>query len=390
MSESPRVLVSLGGIPLFGQERGNIQVFNALRDVGVEALFVTHEKFGHQAVQPALDALGLRWTTAPYPWRWGKIKSVKQTRRRIREAVATVHAFRQIAREFRPTHLHTMNEQYALVLLPLFWLLRVPIIYRVGDAPRQHHPVYRFIWRRLFAPHVTQFVAISRFIRDELIGAGVPAGKIRVIYNFPPERPALPWGSDLPDDLATPYDGRTVVYMGQISAIKGVDLLVESAIRLCRSHEDLRFFLAGDYSFTNPFADARIADVEAAGLSDRIRFLGHVEDVPGLLELSDVHVAPSVWEEPLSNVVGEAKQAGVPSVVFPSGGLPELALEHGRDAFVCREKTADALTEGLLHYVSMSPDHLARASRAATDSLSRLGITETAFTETWAEVYAAR
>ena len=61
----PRVLVIFGNIPLLGHERGNIQVFNALKERGVEALFVTHKEYGHEVIQPALDRLGHRWTWRP-------------------------------------------------------------------------------------------------------------------------------------------------------------------------------------------------------------------------------------------------------------------------------------------------------------------------------------
>ena len=61
-----RVLVMLGGIPLWGQERGNIQVFAALKG-HLRSLFVTHKAYGHESIQPMLDRLGLAWTTGTYP-----------------------------------------------------------------------------------------------------------------------------------------------------------------------------------------------------------------------------------------------------------------------------------------------------------------------------------
>ncbi len=385
--DGTRVLVTMGGIPLFGQERGNIQVFHALRDVGVDALFATNAKYGHEAVQPALDDLGMTWTGVYYPGRWVRGKGLRWLRGRLRRGVDSNRDFLRAARAYRPTHIHTMNETYATDLLPSFALLGVPIVYRVGDEPRTHRAIFRFMWRWVLGRRANQFVAISEFIRGRLLEAGVPPEKVRVIYNYPPERPPLD-ESDLPDDLRVPYDGRTVVYLGQISADKGVDLLVEAATAICRERGGVRFLLAGDYSWRNPFADTLIASVHETGLADRIRFLGHIEDVGGLLALADVHTAPSVWAEPLSNVVPEAKRAGVPSVVFPSGGLPELAVEDGRDAVVCRSKSADALADGLRHYLDMTDGQLAEAGGAARASLKTLGITREAFVRAWADVYA--
>lgn len=384
-----RVAVTMGGSPLWGSERGNIQVFNAIRDVGVEALFVTQSKKGHLNVQPALDGLGLRWTTAYYPGRWIKGKGRRWLVKRFGESLRSSREFYRAVRAFRPTHVHTMNWRYAVDLLPAYKLLGVPVVYRVGDEPLRHRRVFRFAWRRLIAPNVSRFVAISGFIRDALVEAGVPPEKITVIYNYPPDRPPLADGTDLPDSVTAPYEGRTVAYVGQITADKGVDVLVDAALALCAERDDVRFLLAGDHSWQNPFADALIERVEAAGLSGRIRFLGEVDDVFGLLDLADVHTVPSVWEEPLGNVVVEAKQAGVPSVVFPSGGIPELVVEDGRDAVLCRTKTAGALADGLRHYLDLPGPDLADAGRAAHASLETLGITREAFVQAWADVYAS-
>ena len=307
--------------------------------------------------------------------------------RRARAALRLNRDVIRVARAYRPTHVHTMNETYALDLLPAFRLLGVPVVYRMGDAPSQHRRAYRFAWRHLIAPTVTRFVAISKFVRSRLVEAGVPPRKITVIHNYPPERPPLP-ETDLPAELRAPFDGRTVVYMGQITEDKGVDLLVEAATALCRERSDVRVLIAGDYSWRNPFADALVAAVEASDVAGQIHFLGHIEDIGGLLALADMHICPSVWEEPLSNVVLEAKRAGVPSVVFPSGGLPELVVEDGRDAVLCPTKTAGAIESGLRHYLDLPDDALADAGGAARDSLGALGITREAFVRAWADVYA--
>ena len=73
--------------------------------------------------------------------------------------------------------------------------------------------------------------------------------------------------------------------------------------------------------------------------------------------------------------------------MFPSGGLPELVVEQGRDGFVCAAKTADALEAGLRHYLDGSEADLAMSKEAAKSSLARLGITRGAFTRAWLEVY---
>ena len=103
----PRVLVIFGSIPLLGHERGNIQVFNALKERGVEALFVTHKEYGHEVIQPALDRLGHRWTVATYPRLFSRGMDLQTWATRLRSAAQGLVEFWRIGREFKPTHVHT-------------------------------------------------------------------------------------------------------------------------------------------------------------------------------------------------------------------------------------------------------------------------------------------
>src|SRR5690606_3438035 len=284
-----RVLVLFGNIPLLGHERGNIQVFNALKARGVDALFVTHKEYGHEYIQPELDRLGHRWDVATFPRLFSRGMDLGTWVARLRSTARGAVEFWRIGRAYEPTHVHTGHVMHFLALLPVIRLLRVPVVYRLGDAPQQHRPLFRFLWRRVIIPHVSRFVCVSEYIRELLLQAGASPEKTTVIYSYPSQRPA-----DLAPAPIEPFDGRTVLYMGQLSEEKGVDLLVEAAISLCKEHDDVRFLLAGDYTWQNPFAEALIQQVERLGLSDRIRFLGYVEDVPGLLAAADLHVCPSV------------------------------------------------------------------------------------------------
>ncbi|MDX1532277.1 MAG: glycosyltransferase family 4 protein [Rhodothermales bacterium] len=377
-----RILVLFGNIPLLGKERGNIQALRALRDQGHSVLFATNKALGHLHIHPFLDELGLPWrpvtVVAPFRRSTGPVEALARAGHLVR-AWKELYA---VIREYRPTHIHAMNAWQYLYSLPVVVAAGVPVVYRLGDnTPSPYHRPWQVVWKYVVAPTVSQFVCISEYIRGRLLAIGTPPEKSRVIYNYPPERPAP----------ARPYEGeafagRTVVYAGQIAPYKGVDHLVEAALRLCRERDDVRFLIAGNAE--SAFAQGLIARVGAAGLSERVRFLGYVEDVDGLLRTADVHACPSVKEEPLGNVVVEAKRAGVPTVAFPSGGIPEI-IEDGVDGVVCAAKTAEALEAGLRRYLDADAAELARAKAAARASLERLGITREAFTEAWAGVYAS-
>ena len=103
-----------------------------------------------------------------------------------------------------------------------------------------------------------------------------------------------------------------------------------------------------------------------------------------ILERSDIHVCPSLEIEPLSNVVLEAKLCGKPSVVFPTGGLPEL-IEHRVDGYICQDQTVEALIEGIEYFVTDTNSRLAAGAAARRSLEEKFG--EERFRRQWTEVF---
>ena len=377
-----RVLVLLGNIPLLGQERGNIQVFYALQRMNVDALFVTNRDWGHERVQPALDSLGLSWTVAAYAGRFRRGMKAREWMRNSARIASGSFTLMRLLLRYKPTHIHICNIEHFINFLPVLGLTRVPVIYRLGDIPATHRAAYRSFWTKAIVPRVSRFVCVSEYVRSSLLTLGVPEAKCCVIYS---EAPVC--GRSLASEGEVKVRkgrGFTVLYAGQLTRDKGVDVLVGAAMQICRRRDDIEFLIAGDYEWRNDLAMSLRGSVKAAGMSDRIRFLGYVGAVQNLFRVSDLHVLPSVWEDPLPNVVIEAKQAAVPSIVFPSGGVPEV-MEHMSDGYICADRTEESLVAGIEYYID-SPGRASIHGRNAHSSLTRLGITR--FGELWNSVYA--
>jgi glycosyltransferase involved in cell wall biosynthesis len=117
-----------------------------------------------------------------------------------------------------------------------------------------------------------------------------------------------------------------------------------------------------------------------------VRFLGFHEDVQSLLATAGIHCCPSRKEqrEAFGIVVIEAKQAGIPSVVTPSGALPEL-ITQGEDGWVCREESAEAVAEGIDYF--LDADRLRRGMAAARASAS--AYSRDRFERAWHGVFRA-
>jgi glycosyltransferase involved in cell wall biosynthesis len=190
--------------------------------------------------------------------------------------------------------------------------------------------------------------------------------------------------TDIPHDLMSePFN---ILFLGQMIENKGPHLVVEAFTRICAIYPHARLIMAGEITDWSGHAWAR--ELRDSTLNDdrirsRVRFLGFVEDVPTLMARCRLTVTPTLTDEPLANVVLEAKNAGRPTIVFPSGGLPEI-VEHGVDGYICREKTVEAIENALRYYLD-EPGRSEREGAAAAASLERLGVAR--FDDCWNGIY---
>lgn len=385
MSDPPRILALFGGTVLFGSERGNLEALASLKDKGADVMCLVSDKSWAAGVRNALSQAGFRLVQCPYVSLPRREFLPRNAVRFISDLMTSTFTFVKVLYSFRPTHIHVSNPAYVLSFLPGLAATRLPLVYRAGDAPTQHRWIWRLLWR-ITVLRTHRFVAVSRFIAHTLEASGVPTERINVIYSRPPRRSvAEPF--TLPPDI-DPARSFLFVYVGQITEEKGPHLLIEAFRQIIEDYPSARLLIAGRISDWegDRWARALRARTEADGvLAAHVHFLGHVDDVDGLLMAGHVHVCPSIWEEPLANVVLEAKRAARPSIVFPSGGLPEM-VTHGVDGHICAAPTAVALATALATYLR-HPAELRRQGKAARASLHDLGTDD--FAHAWQSVYDA-
>ena len=376
---APRVLSLFGSRVIFGAERENIEVLAALRDQGAEVLCVVRPESWNAHVTDALTARGLACTTAAHVDGW---LSGWGLRILLRNPIAFVRGnwrvYRTI-RSFKPTRIHAFNHFLVFSFWPALMLTRVPLVYRAGDVPVRHRLIWRLVWR-FIVRRTKRFLAVSQFIATKLKDAGVPPARIEVIYAVPPARVSRASFSVSRDSFSSgtvpPAAGaQDIVFVGQIIRDKGPHLLVEAFRSLAQRFPSSRLLLAGrvsDWEGDVWARELRDGVTRDADLQSRVIFTGFVEDVPALLQGRLVLVAPSLIEEALGLVVLEAKRAGLPAIVFPSGGLPEM-IEQGATGFVCTTRTPDALANDLARYLA-DPSLAARHGAAARASLAQFGV----------------
>jgi glycosyltransferase involved in cell wall biosynthesis len=185
------------------------------------------------------------------------------------------------------------------------------------------------------ARHLTShFHAITQSVKESAIEMlGIPAERVSVI-----ERGRAPdrLGSPSPARraaarrrLGIASDAEVVVNVARQEYQKGQAHLMEAAAILARSRPRLVVLIAG----REGHASHRLLDRgDRLGLGDRIRFLGHRDDVPEILAAADVFAFPSVYEG-LGGAVLEAMALGLPIVASDIPALREV-VEDGANGFL--------------------------------------------------------
>lgn len=127
------------------------------------------------------------------------------------------------------------------------------------------------------------------------------------------------------------------LFLGRMIAYKGLDLLA-GACRLLADRDDWDLTIAGD----GPLAGEVRRDFAGLGQVnlDYLRYISEAE-VDALLMGADVMLCP-YRDASQSGVVVEATLTGMPSIVSPSGALPEQ-VDHGKAGYVMAEMSAAAL-----------------------------------------------
>lgn len=256
---------------------------------------------------------------------------------------------------FLPRHLRVWHaRRNTEMVLGLILRLVMPLkLVFTSAAQRKHKGFTRWLIRRMDAVVATSAKAAAFLeVPHRVVMHGVDGETFRPADKAPLRRA-----------LGLDPDAVLIGCFGRVRAQKGVDLLVEAALRLLPSRPRVQVIFTGRVTEDQKaFHADLLARIAAAGLSDRIRFLGELpwEEVVQRYQALDLFAAPARWEgfglTPL-----EAMACGVPVVATRVGAFESLIPPQ---AGTLIETSAEALTAALARWLD-DPAALAAAGQAA-------------------------
>ena len=206
--------------------------------------------------------------------------------------------------------------------LPLIWggpfVLLVPHLFGLTAFREMPAPVAALVWAseqpmpRIYRKAGVH--AISRATRDDLVGRGFAAERIRVIL------PGVDTGLYRPDDEVALEPEPTFLYVGRLKRYKQVDHAIAALGRLRREGRRARLWIAG----TGDDRERLEERTRQLALQDAVDFLGFVSDAKKieLYRRAWAVVMPSLKEGwGITNV--EAAACGTPAIAADNSALRE-------------------------------------------------------------------
>ena len=201
-----------------------------------------------------------------------------------------------------------------------------------------HYPLDTFkgafysLLERTLMNNTELFLFESAFARDTYQRTiGIPKGLVRCVFNGVT--------ADEFDPIVKAADATDVAYVGEFRHIKGADLLIDAVARLRVGGKPVTLTLGGD----GEEMDALKAKVQKLGLTEAVRFIGHVKARHGFSK-GALLVVPSRGDS-MPYVVIEAAAAGIPMVAAKVGGIPEIFGPHTQALFA--PSNADAMADAI-------------------------------------------
>ncbi len=238
------------------------------------------------------------------------------------------------------------------------WALGIPVVLHLHAQMQRFYsrlpsPLQRLV-RWVFSLAATVVVigpAARRFVTEDL---KVPAERVETVINGVPERL-------LPRRVANPGDPKRILFLGNLSDLKGVSDLLYALSRPGLRDAGLEVSIAGGGDVEGYRSKTR-----ALGIDGFVRMEGWCDQVKTarLLSSADVLVLPS-YDEVLPLVILEALANGVAVVCCPVGEIPSV-LKDGVNVLFVPPGDVNNLSATLQRLIE-EPELLAQLSRNGRD-----------------------
>ena len=216
---------------------------------------------------------------------------------------------------------------------------------------------------------------VSKYIANT-VTARFPSAesKLRVVYSgvdseiYKPVWSAegLSYRKQLKQKLGL-QDHKVVLFVGRLSAKKGVDVLLKAMNQVMRANPKTALVIIGSKWYGKNEEDdyTKSLRVLSSGLAGPIVFTGFLPpaDIPKYFTLGNVFVCASQWMEPLARVHYEAMAAGLPIITTNRGGNAEVVTDYDNGLVIDDYSNSDVIAQKISYLLNNEAEALKMGGR---------------------------
>jgi len=201
---------------------------------------------------------------------------------------------------------------------------------------------------------LSKILTVSNYIKGR-VSTIQPSNKIQTIHNGIDLRKFSPKGNSSISrkELGFAEEDFIMVYSGRINNEKGVSELID-AMLLLNDQSGIKLMIIGGSFFGNSNEEDEFIlslKEKAKMIEDRIVFTGFIpyEKMPDYLQIADIAVIPSIWNDPFPTTELEAQAMGLPIITTRRGGIPEEVSEDNAILLETDKHFVENLASSILH-----------------------------------------
>jgi glycosyltransferase involved in cell wall biosynthesis len=284
----------------------------------------------------------------PYVFNFSKIRYP------IPNFIKLTNMIKEICNNWHPD-IMVYNHMEYLTALPSLYLknkIKIPVIVTIDSLPgvtwfcgNKLIDTVGYLNSMLIGKRIFKVADGVQFLSSELYNCipklNIDANKVFVITRGVDTELFKPRNDNgyLRAELGIKEDDMVALYAGRLDLVKGVDYLLQAAKRIIPHYKNLKFLIVGDGSLRSEY------EAFAQSFSENIIFTCFREDIPALMNISDIFVLPSL-SEGAANVVMEASASGLPVIATKVGEVPKIVLD-GKTGILVKPKDVVGLVKAL-------------------------------------------
>lgn len=338
-----RIAIFVPGINIYGQEKALLLIAKYLSSKH-DVIIFGHNKWGNY-----IEEYCVRNNLKFHPIIFGSIWSYSLFIRQPKTLLTNIAAF--LLTNFYVYKVHkknnidiilTGNSIFTFYALIVIKLCKIKLVFRAGDELPRHNLINKII-SLLIIKSSNVIFCNCYFLKNKI--NKLYDVESSVIRNFVDSS-----NTKLNKKFSEINNLTSVIFVGQITKEKGLHLLLKSIYEILNNRDDIFFYIIGSepgYKINKPgFITYSIAEL-VDKYPNNLCYEQFTSNVTEFYKKSDIHICPSVYDEPSANVIFEAKSHGLPSIIFKVGGLEELVRDN-IDGLCSSEISSDQLTKMII------------------------------------------